>query len=234
MLRYIKGGLIYEFTEEPNNYGLVKILPDLNVQLLEDFHMARVQFRSLPKKIRYYGMEEDDELVAPTCKDSYKNLFVAKNLPPCVGQDLINKGVRVQPGGYVELTEKMLQSPYKVIDVDGKLVYMAQARVEVSQPISLRPSSSLSGTYARDVGRKKFTIKQYELSKTVDNHLYVFNSKLTDAWALSDDEVDDEPADVSKEYQGKSLLNWTYEKGQALCKTIKTYLAHDFRNNNLD
>lgn len=146
MNHVVKGGLIYEFTEEPNNYGLVRVLPDQNIQLLADFHLARVQFQTLPSTQRLKCAEAEKRPNPPRCDDSYENLFTTKTLPPCVALDLVHKGVRVQPGRYVELTDELLLSPFKVFDVDGDLLYMAQPRVEVVHPLFLR-SHDVSGTY---------------------------------------------------------------------------------------
>lgn len=37
MIDVFNGGLVYEFTQEANNYGLVEILPNGDVKLLRDF-----------------------------------------------------------------------------------------------------------------------------------------------------------------------------------------------------
>ncbi|RKP29537.1 glycolipid anchored surface protein GAS1 [Metschnikowia bicuspidata] len=117
MTGVFKGGLVYEFTEEPNNYGLVRVLPNKDLQLLQDFHLAILQFNSISSVIKYRGKETKQREVPPKCQKSYRNLFVTKNLPPCVAQDLVNKGVKVLQGSYVELTEELVQSPYKIFNL---------------------------------------------------------------------------------------------------------------------
>ncbi|GEQ67174.1 hypothetical protein JCM33374_g837 [Metschnikowia sp. JCM 33374] len=136
MNRVFSGGLIYEFTQEPNNYGLVKLLPNKNAQLLPDFHQARRQFASLPD-VKNSGARRTSRPKArinpspPKCEEQYANIHTTKILPPCPALDLIHRGVKIKSGAYVRLTESMLKSPYKVLDVDGKSVYLESPKVEI-------------------------------------------------------------------------------------------------------
>lgn len=202
MASIIKGGLIYEFTEEPNNYGLVKVLPDQNIQLLEDFHRARTQLNSIPSKINYQEASFV-HIEPPRCEGSYKNLFTTRNLPPCVAQDLVNQGIRVQPGGYVELTKDLLQSPYKVFDVDGSLVYSQQTHIEIVLPFFLWPKK-VSGTYdfALDSAlemSKSFSNDLKSPKASTDSSGDTLRENVFHLWAWSDDEYDQEEEAEEKE-----------------------------------
>ena len=81
------GGLIYEFTEEPNHYGLVRVLPNENVQLLPDFRNAKRQLGNLKSATHKIELSADSK--APQCAEKYDNLLVSKSLPPSPGSELI-------------------------------------------------------------------------------------------------------------------------------------------------
>lgn len=196
MASVVKGGLIYEFTEEPNNYGLVRVLPNENVQLLQDFHFARSQLDLIPSGI-YYQETTKEDAESPKCEDTYMNLFTAKTLPPCPAQDLVNKGVRVQPGSYVELTDDILQSPYRVFDVDGSLVYLQLTRIDVVLPFFHR-TNKVSGTYS--IPLKSLIDFGLEGTGSMKTPIISIDSSEDDTlpedtfhlWAWSDDDNDQE------------------------------------------
>ena len=201
MTGVFKGGLVYEFTEEPNNYGLVKVLPNKNLQLLQDFHLAILQFNSISSVIKYRDKETKKRDVPPKCQKSYRNLFVTKNLPPCVAQDLINKGVKLLQGSYVELTEELVQSPYKIFNVDGTLMFMENPRVEVIMPVYPH-LESISGTYTLLVEPAPYGVSDSE--DTDESESYQIGENESEysegndyqvvSWSLSDD---DEEAKIS-------------------------------------
>ncbi|OBA16989.1 hypothetical protein METBIDRAFT_80157 [Metschnikowia bicuspidata var. bicuspidata NRRL YB-4993] len=135
MNRVFSGGLIYEFTQEPNNYGLVRVLPNKNVQLLPDFHQAKRQFAAAAELKPSTGSRRNlrgkvkVNPSPPKCEANYAKIHTTKILPPCPVLDLIHKGVKSKQGTYVQLTDSLLKSPFKVLDVDGKLNGMYKAEV---------------------------------------------------------------------------------------------------------
>lgn len=141
MSRVFSGGLIYEFTEEPNHYGLVKVLPGNHIQLLPDFHLARKHLVAVPKasplstpRHRAKLKQEINPASIP-CRDSYLNLYTTRSLPPSLGLEMIRKGVGVRPGSYVVLSEASMKSHLKVYDVNGKLLYLETPKIEVTEKI---------------------------------------------------------------------------------------------------
>lgn len=222
MTEVFKGGLIYEFTEEPNNYGLVRVLPDGNVQLLSDFLLAQTQLNSLPNSSqRFYDPKtKPDDL--PKCEESYQNLFTTKTLPPCAAPDLIHKGVKVQQGGYVELTEDDLRSPYKVISVDGTLAYLTQARVEIKDLFFMR-SKPVSGMYTPFLETGMYGMSDsedeiwcYESDCEFDNSDYATDNGNVRQWEWLDDE---------RKTENISLLRWTSLKFQKTWGSLKRRAA---------
>lgn len=143
MINVFSGGLIYEFSQEPNNYGLVEILPTNNVRLLNDYLLLKNQFERLPvldhdrllngMRVNVKNIQKKLKSLShalPECSDSYKNLDVSQGLPKPVGSTYLASGVQVEKGKYVEITEAELESPYVVFDVDGKLIYMSEPKVQ--------------------------------------------------------------------------------------------------------
>lgn len=155
------GGLVYEFTQEPNNYGLVQLLPTNDVQILRDFLQLKNQLSSLPGSSR----AQSSSLVAlegrkrqtrssPRCEERYSNLDVSRGIPESLAGDLIRTGVKVRKGKYVELSALDVLSPYKVLDVHGNS-YLSLPRVEVREIINANwtvsktrySTTAASGTY---------------------------------------------------------------------------------------
>lgn len=220
MTDVFKGGLIYEFTEEPNNYGLVRVLPDGNVQLLSDFHLARNQFSSIPDMSQFFDTSYELESL-PKCEESYQNLFTTKTLPPCAAPDLIHKGVKVQQGSYVELTEEDLRSPYKVFDVDGTLVYLALPHVEVTQPSFMR-SKTVSGTYTPFL-----EIEPYGMSDSEGDTDYDLESE--SGWGGTEYDTEDRKVSegevLDSEPEKISLIKWTTKKVHKAWNSFKKKVA---------
>ena len=48
MIDVFSGGLVYEFTQEPNNYGLVKVLSNGDVKVLRDFIQLKTNSTPYP------------------------------------------------------------------------------------------------------------------------------------------------------------------------------------------
>lgn len=144
MVGAFSGGLVYEFTEEPNNYGLVKILPDGNVRLLEDFHLLRKQYLLLgsidsslfetatSRYLQNVKIQGDNK----PCKPTYKSLNIDKGLPPSMATVLIQNGLHLPPGKLVALQDSHLLSPHHVFDVDGITVFMESPKVDVDVGIT--------------------------------------------------------------------------------------------------
>lgn len=143
MIDVFSGGLVYEFTQEPNNYGLVDVSSTGDIQLRKDFILLQAQFGSLPKinlnhvansmkknakqyqislKKQTYGLPSCDSKV-------YDNIDVSDGVPSSMAKDIISVGVTVQKGQYVELTNEQMTSKYKVTNPNGG-AYQGSNRLE--------------------------------------------------------------------------------------------------------
>lgn len=142
-MQVFSGGLVYEFSQEPNNYGLVEILPNNDVRLLDDYLSLKEQLKKVPELDRdelLSGMRKNVSSIPkglktqlqklPECSDSYKSLDVSRRLPKPVGSIYLASRVQVEQGKYIQMTEADLKSPYMVFDTDGRLVYMDKPTVQ--------------------------------------------------------------------------------------------------------
>ncbi|KAH3667254.1 hypothetical protein OGAPHI_002903 [Ogataea philodendri] len=139
MSSVFSGGLVYEFAQEPNNYGLVDYDEEGNVHLLADFHalreqLAKVNDPPVPKKailqnekntnVGMFGKgSRNRQQRTKVCDTQYQNLDVSSGVPRSLGTTLITNGVKkASKGTYVPLSESDMTSKYKIFDVDGKLM----------------------------------------------------------------------------------------------------------------
>lgn len=153
MTNVFSGGLIYEFSQEPNNYGLVEILPDNSVRLRDDYHALKAQFHALPG-LDYgqllKGMKQNIKNIQrklktrphalPQCADLYENLDISQGLPASVSEQYISTGVRLKRGEYAILEESDLATHHKVFNVDG-LPYMESPTVQIVEDTTSEWSS---------------------------------------------------------------------------------------------
>lgn len=158
MVNVFSGGLIYEFTQEPNNYGLVEILPNNDVKLLADYHQLKFQFDTLPEldyrhiikgmKENYMSIQQklkSQDHTLPQCTGSYKNLNVSGELPSPVANDFLMFGVNSERGKYVDNIDQYLQSSHQVFDVDGDSPFIEVPTVEVHEDTTSSWSSNRRG-----------------------------------------------------------------------------------------
>lgn len=142
------GGLVYEFTQEPNNYGLVELLPNKDVQILRDFLQLKNQLNSLPSSMVSLGTSlsslerrKRQPRSSPRCEERYSNLDISRGIPESLADDLIRAGVRVRRGRYVELNALEVLTPYKVLDVQGN-TYLTHPTVELREMINANWTAS--------------------------------------------------------------------------------------------
>lgn len=124
MMGAFAGGLIYEYSQEENEYGLVKINGNGSATLLADYDSLRKQFLNLD-----VGMLQSLNVATtanepPACNASliksrdFLTKFDLPKLPPG-GAELLGKGVGGASHGRVVDIRKTTSLP-KVYDVDGR------------------------------------------------------------------------------------------------------------------
>lgn len=104
MTPVLSGGLVYEYSEETDDYGLVNINANGSAQLLPDFDTLQAQFDTLNITALQGVPPENTTVVPPTCTPSlivspiFDNNFTIPAVPPGA-QDLINNGISPKPSG---------------------------------------------------------------------------------------------------------------------------------------
>ncbi|KAK3955512.1 Glucanosyltransferase-domain-containing protein [Pseudoneurospora amorphoporcata] len=123
------GGIVYEYTQEDNDYGLVQVnTKDQSVTLLKDFYTLKDQFAKLDwKKVQgVKSAKEGSGPKAPKCdkkliqsKDFYGN-FTLPDMPPNVDK-ILAKGVSPKPTGKL-IDIKDFSVKYTVKNADGSVI----------------------------------------------------------------------------------------------------------------
>lgn len=148
MTQAFSGGLVYEFTQEDNEYGLVQVNDNGTITTLIDYDNLMKQFGKLDMK-RISASNSTQTSVNPeTCSSSLINnstFYDAWNLPdaPSKVSDYIKNGLPNKPtGSLVSVTATTLSQ--KVYDYTGKEITGIKFNV-LANDESNTPSSS-SGT----------------------------------------------------------------------------------------
>jgi hypothetical protein len=120
------GGIVYEWTQEDNNYGVVDVADDGSIKLRQDYGALRGQYLKLDTKALQNGEPPSSSAKVPTCsaklitEDDFNGNFTLPVLPPG-GQDLINKGVKSAPvGKIVKIADYSFD--YEIKDVNGNVI----------------------------------------------------------------------------------------------------------------
>lgn len=123
MTPVFSGGVVYEYTEEDNNYGLVKIA-DSKLTILSDFNRLKAQFAKIDwDKVQSQDPSKDTPK-APACKTTlikekgFNSNFTIPRVPPGT-QKLIDSGIKPKPVGKIIKISDYTVS-LKVVDTDGK------------------------------------------------------------------------------------------------------------------
>lgn len=127
MIGVFSGGLVYEFSEEPNNYGLVKINENGDIKLLGDFDVLKTQYASIEyptgRQIAelYSRNGKKQQLGAqalPECDVEYDNIEI-NGIVEDISEYLIKNGVDVEKGKFLKLKEEDLFTSFNIFNSDG-------------------------------------------------------------------------------------------------------------------
>ncbi|KAI0193536.1 Glucanosyltransferase-domain-containing protein [Xylaria flabelliformis] len=156
MTGVFSGGVVYEFAQEANNYGLATVNSDNSVDLLADYRTLQNQYAKLDFK-SVQGVKASGKTVKPpTCseslikEDGFNNNFTLPVPPPGV-QKLIDNGISPKLNGkIIDVSDwKVTQS---VKDVDGSKLSnlavkpLADGEYNTASPTQAGSSSNSSQT----------------------------------------------------------------------------------------
>lgn len=146
------GGLVYEFTQEPNNYGLVKINGEGDALLLDDFfqlkkhytHLDQVGRQQLKVPTRdgnliFYEQKSKNNIPkngCPVCLDKYSNLNIDTKVDSDLGVFLIKEGVSNEHGQFVQLEDSELVSKFKIYNGTGEVPEKVK-RIEILHDLGI-------------------------------------------------------------------------------------------------
>lgn len=124
MIENWSGGLVYEYSEEPSQYGLVDIASNGDASLLKDFDNLQSQYNKINITLITTRSDTPETTAHPSCNSTYILLShsaqfnTSMSLPDCPALDLIANGVgNKNVGKLVNVTT--LQSPHKVFTSGG-------------------------------------------------------------------------------------------------------------------
>lgn len=115
MIDVFCGGLVYEFSQEPNNYGLVKIRDNNDVELLSDYFQYQYQLDTIPainfQQIKKNLLKHQNQVAKSKkppihkCLPEYKNIDISLGVPKNVDGigELIQRGSNVTNGKLIEV-----------------------------------------------------------------------------------------------------------------------------------
>ena len=120
------GGVVYEYTQEPNNYGLVNMTTDGSATLMADYLNLRSQYSKLNFTAIQGQKPPGSTASAPVCESKlittkgFNSNFTLPVLPPGAA-DIIDKGVSPTPvGKLVEITDWKVK--FTVKNPDGTVI----------------------------------------------------------------------------------------------------------------
>lgn len=118
MNKVFSGGIVYEYAQEANNFGLVNISDDGSATLMEDFYTLQKQYAALNFTLIQGAAPPGNSPSPPDCSASlittegFVTNFTIPAVPPGA-QDLIDNGISPAPvGKIVDICMFTPASPY--------------------------------------------------------------------------------------------------------------------------
>jgi hypothetical protein len=163
MTPVLSGGLVYEYSQETSDYGLVNINSNGSAQLLPDFNTLQSQFNTLNVTALQGLKAENTTVVPPTCAASllsnstFDSNFTLPAVPSGVS-DLIKNGISPKPTGSlvsVTATKVTQQVENASGTVMSGLAITPLANDESNNPGKTTATGSATGSAASATTTKK-------------------------------------------------------------------------------
>lgn len=143
------GGLVYEYSQESNDYGLVEIKDDGSIRLQQDFANLQIAYN----KMNLTTIKESDVVNAshPSCNsdlaDAIKSIDSSFNtsftLPACPASDLLENGVGNNNVGKI-IDIGSTSSNYSVFNVEGQSIANTSISISADDQINTPSGSNIS------------------------------------------------------------------------------------------
>lgn len=150
MFTTFSGGLVYEYSLEPNNYGIVKIDESKkSITLLDDYKTLKAMYHKVqvptPEQVARELSNSDNpnffkKIQKPSaCESEYKNIEITKEPSSAMGKEFIVHGMDLKHNPtFLDLSDDDLAvKEYTIYDVDGKTEYIRQANMIVSKTVDV-------------------------------------------------------------------------------------------------
>ncbi|KAI6085637.1 glycoside hydrolase family 72 protein [Hypoxylon rubiginosum] len=149
MTGVFSGGVVYEFAQEKNNYGLATCNDDGTVDLMADYNTLQNQYKKVDFGTVQTVKASTAKVTIPECKaslikeDGFNNNFTLPAVPPGA-QDIIDNGVSPKPvGKIVDISDYTVKHVVK--DASGNTL-SGLAVKPLADDVSNTPGASGSGT----------------------------------------------------------------------------------------
>lgn len=122
MYNTFSGGVVYEWTQEKNDYGLVNITDD-GTHIMDDYNRLRDQYSLIDWEAVFALKGEDENMVVTECssslikEDGFLSNFTLPKVPPGA-QKLIDDGIKNKPSGKI-VDISNWKTTLEVFDVEG-------------------------------------------------------------------------------------------------------------------
>lgn len=146
MTGVFSGGLVYEFHQEENNYGLIEYDAEGNVHLRQDFVALKEAFSNLAVSYDSSLIEKESggssgsglfksskvSTTSTDCEPLYDNIVTQAEVPDLQEvRSLVNTGIVGKKGRFVPISEKDLHTNYKIYDVNQK-PYLEGEKIKIT------------------------------------------------------------------------------------------------------
>ena len=154
MLEVFSGGLVYEFSQEPNNYGLVKLSStDGSARILRDYEQLRKKYAEINREELVHTkstLQSQSQSQSPYCSDpeiqaGYEPLKLSTVDPPTdYAEQVISRQRTSKRGQYIDMSlhSANLTTKYDIYDLDGVSWSDTQKSIKVVNQIEVSDSDS--------------------------------------------------------------------------------------------
>jgi hypothetical protein len=155
----LSGGLVYEWSQEPSDYGLIQVNGDGSAKLLGDYNTLSQKYDALNINLLRHENSTATSLKPPACDSSLisgDGFSTDFNIPKCPpgGDELINNGIKNPPSGkIVKVTQTVVKM--KVMQTNGAQIKNLQIRpgaTAANFPGAVKGFATASGTLATEGG----------------------------------------------------------------------------------
>jgi len=167
------GGLVYEYTQESNNYGIVDVATNGQVKSRDDFVSLKDAYSKAPKEV---AIPKDATVPqrptkCPAENDAvFEHITANMTLPWTLGEDMIKNGVTdVQRGKFVTVSKRA--TDYGIV-IDGETISSKEVKmtIKTSDQKELAPGGNGQKTGGWNSNVPGSTDKKKSAAATLPTH----------------------------------------------------------------